>query len=134
MGARCRSRKENIVWKPIAMALAVLSLSCAASRVAAAAETLRVAVPDRGAWNTSYTELGLQRGLSLLALLSEFVVYASAPDIKRIVDRARQGADPGRIRVSEHRVVGAEVNVEIFRLHEPVRSNHHLEAGASRPT
>jgi hypothetical protein len=72
--------------------------------------------------------------VSLRALLSEFVVYASAPDIKRIVGRARQGADPGRIRVSEHRVVGAEVNVEIFRLHGPVRSNHHLEAGASRPT
>jgi hypothetical protein len=41
-----------MVRKPIAIALAVLSLSCAAPCVAAAAETVRVAVPDRGAWNT----------------------------------------------------------------------------------
>src|ERR1700751_3759753 len=56
------SRKENIVRNPIAIALAVLSLSCAPPRFIAAAETVKVAVPNRGVWDTSYTELGLQQG------------------------------------------------------------------------
>ena len=46
----------------IAIALAVLFLSCATPRFTAAAETVKVAVPNRGAWDTSYTELGLQQG------------------------------------------------------------------------
>ena len=48
--------------KPIVIALAVLSLSCATPRFTAAAGTVKVAVPNRGAWDTSYTELGLQQG------------------------------------------------------------------------
>ena len=47
---------------PIAIALAVLSLLCATPRFTAAAETVKVAVPNRGVWDTSYTELGLQQG------------------------------------------------------------------------
>jgi NitT/TauT family transport system substrate-binding protein len=72
----CRPRKEDIVWKPIAIALAVLSLSCAAPCVAAA-ETVRVAVPDRGAWNTSYTELGLQQGFFQEQGLDLQIIYAA---------------------------------------------------------
>jgi NitT/TauT family transport system substrate-binding protein len=50
------------VQKPMVAALVVIVLSCAAIRVAAADETVRVAVPDRRAWDTSYTELGEQQG------------------------------------------------------------------------
>jgi NitT/TauT family transport system substrate-binding protein len=73
----CRSRKENIVRKPIAIVLAVLSLSDAAPRVAAAAETVKVAVPDRGAWNTSYTELGLQQGFFREQGLDLQIIYVA---------------------------------------------------------
>ena len=46
--------------KPLAMALAALLWTVPG--LAAAAETVKVAVPNRGAWDTSYTELGLQQG------------------------------------------------------------------------
>jgi NitT/TauT family transport system substrate-binding protein len=65
------------VWKPIAISLAVLSLSCAAPRVAAAAETVKVAVPDRGAWNTSYIELGLQQGFFQEQGLDLQIIYVA---------------------------------------------------------
>lgn len=42
---------------------ALCALLCAGTGVARAAEGVRVAVPDRGAWNTSFTELGRQQGL-----------------------------------------------------------------------
>jgi NitT/TauT family transport system substrate-binding protein len=56
------SRKEIIVRNSIAITLAVLSLSWAAPRFTTAAEIVNVAVPDRGAWDTCYTELGVQKG------------------------------------------------------------------------
>ena len=40
---------------------AFCALLCAGAAVARAAEVVRVAVPDRGAWNTSFTELGQQQ-------------------------------------------------------------------------
>jgi hypothetical protein len=46
--------------KLIAMALA--TFLCASPRFVAASEILNVAVPDRGAWDSSYTEFGLQQG------------------------------------------------------------------------
>lgn len=42
--------------------IALGALLCAAHGLAAAAESVKVAVPDRSAWDTSFTELGLQQG------------------------------------------------------------------------
>jgi NitT/TauT family transport system substrate-binding protein len=44
------------------IAVALTALLCATPRFVAAGEILNVAVPDRGAWDSSYTELGLQQG------------------------------------------------------------------------
>jgi NitT/TauT family transport system substrate-binding protein len=44
------------------IAAALCALLCAAPGFAAAAETVRVAVPDRGAWDTSYTAFGIEQG------------------------------------------------------------------------
>jgi NitT/TauT family transport system substrate-binding protein len=45
------------------MTIALAALLWTVPGLAAAAETVKVAVPNRGAWDTSYTELGLQQGL-----------------------------------------------------------------------
>jgi hypothetical protein len=42
------------------IAIALTALLCASPRFVAAGEILNVAVPDRGAWDSSYTEFGLQ--------------------------------------------------------------------------
>lgn len=47
---------------PVRIAAALLALLCVRGGFAAAAERVRVAVPDRGAWDTSYTGLGLEQG------------------------------------------------------------------------
>jgi NitT/TauT family transport system substrate-binding protein len=49
----------SIIAVTIVLALGVL---VAGHCVAIAGETIKVVVPDRGAWNTSYTELGRQQG------------------------------------------------------------------------
>jgi NitT/TauT family transport system substrate-binding protein len=51
--------KEKTMRNAIAIALAAL---LGAAPGLAAAETVKVAVPQRGAWDTSYTELGVQQG------------------------------------------------------------------------
>jgi NitT/TauT family transport system substrate-binding protein len=50
---------EDVVTRTIAIAIIVL---ISAVHSLAAAEIVRVAIPDKGAWNTSFTELGLQQG------------------------------------------------------------------------
>jgi NitT/TauT family transport system substrate-binding protein len=47
---------------PKQVAVALLALLCAAPGFATAAESVRVAVPDRGAWDTSYTGFGIEQG------------------------------------------------------------------------
>jgi ABC-type nitrate/sulfonate/bicarbonate transport system substrate-binding protein len=47
------------VRKSVVIALG--ALLCAAPALAAAAETIKVAVPDNREWDTSLTELGLQQ-------------------------------------------------------------------------
>jgi NitT/TauT family transport system substrate-binding protein len=44
------------------IAIALTAFLCAIPRLLAASETLNVAVPDRGAWDSAYTEFGLQQG------------------------------------------------------------------------
>jgi NitT/TauT family transport system substrate-binding protein len=44
------------------MAIVLAGLVVAASGLSAAAESVRIAVPLRGSWSDSYTELGLQQG------------------------------------------------------------------------
>lgn len=44
------------------IAIALTTLLCATPRFVAASEILNVAVPDRGAWDSSYTEFGLEKG------------------------------------------------------------------------
>jgi NitT/TauT family transport system substrate-binding protein len=44
------------------IAIALTAFFCAHTRFVAASEMLNVAVPDRGAWDSSYTEFGLQQG------------------------------------------------------------------------
>src|SRR5580692_9686861 len=44
------------------IAIALSAFLCATPRFVAASEILNVAVPDRGAWDSSYTEFGLQQG------------------------------------------------------------------------
>jgi NitT/TauT family transport system substrate-binding protein len=44
------------------IAIALTGFLCATPRFVAASEILNVAVPDRGAWDSSYTEFGLQKG------------------------------------------------------------------------
>ena len=46
------------IWTVIALGV----LSIAASNFASAREVVKVAVPHRGSWDTSYTELGLEQG------------------------------------------------------------------------
>src|SRR5215469_9701285 len=44
------------------IAIALTAFLCATHRFVAASEILNVAVPDRGAWDSAYTEFGLQQG------------------------------------------------------------------------
>jgi hypothetical protein len=44
------------------IAIALTAFLCATPLFVAASEILNVAVPDRGAWDSSYTEFGLQQG------------------------------------------------------------------------
>lgn len=44
------------------IAIALTTLLCATPRLAAAAGFVNVAVPDQGAWDSSYTELGVEQG------------------------------------------------------------------------
>ena len=44
------------------IAIALTAFLCAAPRFVAASEILNVAVPDRGAWDSSYTAFGLEQG------------------------------------------------------------------------
>ena len=44
------------------IAIALTAVLCTTPRFVAANEILNVAVPDRGAWDSSYTEFGLQQG------------------------------------------------------------------------
>ena len=44
------------------IAIALTAFLCATPRFVTASEILNVAVPDRGAWDSSYTEFGLQQG------------------------------------------------------------------------
>src|SRR5262245_1376680 len=44
------------------IAIALTAFLCAAPRFVAASEILKVAVPHRGAWDSSYVEFGLQQG------------------------------------------------------------------------
>jgi NitT/TauT family transport system substrate-binding protein len=44
------------------IAIALTAFLCATPHFVAASEILNVAVPDRGAWDSSYTEFGLQQG------------------------------------------------------------------------
>src|ERR1700733_3125051 len=44
------------------IAIVLTAFLCATPRFVAASEILNVAVPDRGAWDSSYTELGLEQG------------------------------------------------------------------------
>lgn len=44
------------------IAIALTTFLCAAPRFVAASEILNVAVPDRGAWDSSYTEFGFEEG------------------------------------------------------------------------
>ena len=44
------------------IAIALTAVLCASPRFVAASEILNVAVPDLGAWDSSYTEFGLQQG------------------------------------------------------------------------
>ena len=44
------------------IAIALIATFCGVTHLTAAAETLRVAVSDRGAWDTSYTAFGIEQG------------------------------------------------------------------------
>jgi NitT/TauT family transport system substrate-binding protein len=44
------------------IAIALTTFLCTTPRFVAASEVLNVAVPDRGAWDSSYTEFGLEEG------------------------------------------------------------------------
>jgi NitT/TauT family transport system substrate-binding protein len=63
------------VRKTVVIALG--AMFCAAPALAIAAETVRVAIPDRGEWDTSYTELGLQQGFFREQNLDVQIVYAA---------------------------------------------------------
>jgi NitT/TauT family transport system substrate-binding protein len=113
----CRPRKENIVWKPIAIALAVLSLSCAAPRVAAAGETVRVAVPDRGAWNTSYTELGLGHGFFQEQGLDLQIIYVA--DEAALENALISGSADIAVAAGFHDILAAWINGAPVRVISP---------------
>jgi len=57
--------------------VALGAVFCVAPGLAAAAEAVRVAVPDRGAWDTSFTELGLQQGFFREQNLDVQVAYVT---------------------------------------------------------
>jgi NitT/TauT family transport system substrate-binding protein len=61
--------------KLIAAALAVLL--CVTAGRASASEILNVAVPDRGSWDSSYTEFGIQQGFFKQEGLEVRVVYVA---------------------------------------------------------
>jgi NitT/TauT family transport system substrate-binding protein len=61
--------------KSIAIALA--AFLCAAPRLVAAGEILNVAVPDRGAWDSSYTVFGLEQGFFKEEGLDVRITYAA---------------------------------------------------------
>ncbi|MFZ2068042.1 MAG: ABC transporter substrate-binding protein [Xanthobacteraceae bacterium] len=50
---------------------------CAAARSVAASEVLNVAIPDRGAWDSSYTEFGLEEGFFKLEGLDVRITYVA---------------------------------------------------------
>src|SRR5262249_9672804 len=57
------------------IAIALTAFLCAAPRSVAAGEILNVAVPDRGAWDSSYTELGLAQGFFAAEGLDVRITY-----------------------------------------------------------
>lgn len=59
------------------IAIALTAFLCAAPRLVAASEILNVAVPDRGAWDSSYTELGRQQGFFKEQGLDVRITYAA---------------------------------------------------------
>jgi NitT/TauT family transport system substrate-binding protein len=59
------------------IAIALVAVLCAAPRFVAASEIVTVAVPDRGAWDSSYTELGVQQGFFQEEGLDVRITYAA---------------------------------------------------------
>lgn len=59
------------------IAIALTAFLCAAPRFVAASEILNVAVPDRGAWDSSYTVLGLEQGFFKEEGLDVRITYAA---------------------------------------------------------
>jgi NitT/TauT family transport system substrate-binding protein len=59
------------------IALALTAFLCAAPRPVAASEILNIAVPDRGAWDSSYTVLGLEQGFFTEEGLDVRITYAA---------------------------------------------------------
>jgi NitT/TauT family transport system substrate-binding protein len=57
--------------------LALVALLCSMPGFALAGETVTVVVPDRGAWDSSYTELGIQQGLFEREGLDVRVMYVN---------------------------------------------------------
>jgi NitT/TauT family transport system substrate-binding protein len=58
-----RSYSAEIVMKTIPLLLSVASILVAGRGIAAAEDTLKVAVPQRGAWDTAITEIGNRTGI-----------------------------------------------------------------------
>jgi ABC-type nitrate/sulfonate/bicarbonate transport system substrate-binding protein len=59
------------------IAIALTAFLCAAPRFVAASEILNVAVPHRGAWDSSYTEFGLQQGFFKQEGLAVRITYVA---------------------------------------------------------
>jgi NitT/TauT family transport system substrate-binding protein len=59
------------------IATVVAIFFCAAARSVAASEVLNVAIPDRGAWDSSYTEFGLEEGFFKLEGLDVRITYVA---------------------------------------------------------
>jgi NitT/TauT family transport system substrate-binding protein len=131
------------VRKPMAIALAALLWTVPS--LAAAAEIVRVAVSNRGAWDTSYTELGLQqsffkkRGLdvqiihvadeaslekALISGTADIAVAAEFPDILA----AWVKGEP--IRIISPEATGAPDIFWYAKIAGPVASMKDLHGGA----
>jgi len=59
------------------IAIALTAFLCSTPRFVAASEILNVGVPDRGAWDSSYTEFGLQQGFFKEEGLDVRITYAA---------------------------------------------------------
>jgi len=59
------------------IAIALTAFLCSTPRFVAASEILNVSMPDRGAWDSSYTEFGLQQGFFKEEGLDVRITYAA---------------------------------------------------------